>query len=82
VTHTLALKPCQGKFFWSNGAAWGTFRQSRSNEGVCLTLSVLHGELTVARVQVTGVGTTDLAAPKRIPAGEHLALYVAHEEEP
>jgi len=81
VSYTMALKQCKGTHFWSNGYAWGTFRQLETREGVCVTLSVLHGSLTVAHIQVAGVGTFHLTAPKTIPAGGHLALHVDREDD-
>jgi hypothetical protein len=46
-------------WFWSTGDAWGTGRQ----DGRTLSLTVLGGELVLQRVEVAGVGKSELHAP-------------------
>jgi uncharacterized protein (DUF608 family) len=43
-------------WFWSNGSAWGTLRQTPGKQGIRLALSVLHGRLAVRRLVLEGYG--------------------------
>ena len=42
--------------FWSNGRAWGLFRQTPGAEGVQVELEVLHGDLALREFELTGHG--------------------------
>jgi uncharacterized protein (DUF608 family) len=46
-------------WFWSTGDAWGSARQ----DGRDLSLAVLGGEIVVQRVEIVGVGKSELDAP-------------------
>ncbi len=54
ATLTFASRP--GNYFWSNGAAWGTCRITRSGARMKVWLTVLHGSLKLARLELTGFG--------------------------
>jgi non-lysosomal glucosylceramidase len=76
VDQTLALKPREGRFFWSNGYAWGTCSLRPYEREARLELSVDYGELTVARIELEDFGATQLEAPKTIPAGAQAEFRV------
>jgi hypothetical protein len=42
--------------FWSNGDAWGVCRQQPHAGGAQVTLSVLHGSLSLRRLTLAGLG--------------------------
>ena len=50
-----SVEPC--RWFWSNGAAWGTCRQTPEKAGVEITLEVLAGEIELSRLELSGHGT-------------------------
>lgn len=70
-----ASRPQQ--LFWSNGAAWGTCAQTPTAGGIAVELEVLHGQLRVAQISLSGVGTLALDSPRVLGAGERLAVVVA-----
>jgi len=52
---TLAASPAPTVWFWSNGTAWGTVRQSlRPSDTRAVELEVLHGSLRLVRVMIGG----------------------------
>jgi hypothetical protein len=67
-------KPSQT--FWSNGTAWGTFRQKPTRRGVKVELSVLHGRLIYRTFTLTGVGTVNRTRPRTLSAGKTEVFYV------
>ena len=56
----------RGRFFWSNGYAWGTY-QVRGKE---LVFTVQRGAITVARVALGTVEPFSLAEPCTLRAGQ------------
>ena len=60
-----------GRWFWSNGSAWGTCEVEPS---VC-RLSVAEGRLELATLSLGG-GPNLLDAPIRLGAGESVRLSV------
>jgi hypothetical protein len=62
VTGTMRFAAREGRWFWSNGEAWGTCELRRMEEGVQVTLKVLHGSLALRELNVAGVGTVALEA--------------------
>ena len=71
---TRARKPA--RVFWSNGYAWGTFRQERVRGGIRAALTVLHGSLTLRRLALAGAGTVQMKRPATIRAGRTLKVTV------
>ena len=63
-------------FFWSNGHAWGTFRQRPTRRGTSVELRVLHGILRLRRLTLAGVGCTELGRAKTIRSGRAQVLFV------
>jgi uncharacterized protein (DUF608 family) len=59
-------------WFWSNGSAWGTFRQEPVDGGADVMLTVLHGALALRRLVLASVGAA--AGEARLAAGQSLRL--------
>ncbi|MGQ9629450.1 MAG: GH116 family glycosyl-hydrolase [bacterium] len=74
VEKSMAFAPGDGTYFWSNGYAWGTCKQRSSENGVNVTLSVLHGSLTLKRFALTGCGQIEFEKSRTITAGETVRL--------
>jgi hypothetical protein len=68
--------PGPAEWFWSNGSAWGTFRQRTDGRHVKVELKVLHGTLTVHRLLLSGVGAVEWKRARRIKAGQSLRASV------
>lgn len=69
VTRRMSFASAPGRWFWSNGAAWGTCEVSPPS----CRLAVAEGKLDLA-ILTLGDGPNILAAPVRLAAGETLAF--------
>ncbi|MFH1566953.1 MAG: GH116 family glycosyl hydrolase, partial [Gemmatimonadota bacterium] len=69
VTGTMTFGASNGRWFWSNGAAWGTCRIKGGAGRKEVELVVLRGELTLARLVLTGLGDCQLTRPARLRPG-------------
>ena len=67
-----AETPEPSRVFWSNGYAWGTFSQKAGKKGVRVSLSVLHGKITLKQLTLSGAGTVDLPRARTIVKGRSL----------
>ncbi|MEN6578519.1 MAG: GH116 family glycosyl hydrolase, partial [Phycisphaerales bacterium] len=77
VDKSMTLAPNPGEWFWSNGYAWGACSIKRSGKRMKVELSVLHGDLTLSRFDLTGHGSCVFEVPVQIKAGEKAAFAVA-----
>jgi hypothetical protein len=66
-------------WFWSNGSAWGSFRQEPEADGATVTLTVLHGSLAVRRLALAGVGAA--VGEARLGAGQSLRIRLRMGED-
>jgi hypothetical protein len=69
-TGTMRFVAQEGRWFWSNGEAWGTCEQRRMGEGMQITLEVLHGFLACRQPEITGVGAVSLDGTVKAREGE------------
>ncbi|MBK7711513.1 MAG: hypothetical protein IPJ37_11555 [Bacteroidales bacterium] len=60
VTKELKFGDISGKYFWSEGYAYGTVEISKSGEDRLLTLNVLNGKLDLSKISITGYGSASL----------------------
>jgi non-lysosomal glucosylceramidase len=74
LTFAAAERPV--RWFWSNGAAWGTCAQQPDADGSAVELAVLHGAVRIERVELRGLGASDLPAARTVQQGETLVLRV------
>lgn len=56
VEKKMTFAPKEGRFFWSNGYAWGSVRLLREEGGWQARLAVMGGELALDQVELTGIG--------------------------
>ena len=63
--------------FWSNGSAWGTCHQGRTERDHVVTVEVLHGSLPLRRLTLMGAGDTVLDQPRTIKEGESATFIVS-----
>jgi len=64
------------RFFWSNGSAWGTFRQRPVRGGTGVELAVLHGRLRVRTISLGGAGGIDLGRTVAVTPARPLRLVI------
>jgi uncharacterized protein (DUF608 family) len=78
VTGTLELAPRQGRQFWSNGTAWGTYALERPAGSPTWTLRfrVEEGALSLAAVKLAGFGSRHLPSRRSLAAGQTVELVV------
>ncbi|MCX6992082.1 MAG: GH116 family glycosyl-hydrolase [Kiritimatiellaeota bacterium] len=76
VNQAMQFKAQRGKFFWSNGYAWGTCRLKKSAAGWNVTLNVLHGALKLRTFTLPGAGSVALERPAMLKAGHPLAMKI------
>ncbi|NQT88838.1 hypothetical protein HQ560_18870, partial [bacterium] len=67
---TFAAAEEKTDWFWSNGDAWGTVRQTPRQGRIDVSLTVLHGVLKVRRLTLHGAGSIELPRTKTIRAGK------------
>jgi phospholipase/lecithinase/hemolysin len=63
-----AAKP--GKWFWSNGYAWGTVNIDQAGEKFSVDLKVLHGNLNLKTFKLKGAGNYRFKNQKTISEEE------------
>ena len=73
---TFAAARKSATWFWSNGYAWGTVRQTPSRQGVTVKLTVLHGSLKLRELTIAGTGTKRFTKPRSITAGRSATVRV------
>ncbi len=56
VTKTLAFNPQNGKYFWSNGSAWGNIVVSSGEKEKNMTVHVIFGKLSLKKIILNGYG--------------------------
>ncbi|MGN6675233.1 MAG: GH116 family glycosyl-hydrolase, partial [Thermomicrobiales bacterium] len=76
ATLTFAPAPGPARWFWSNGAAWGACAQQPDAAGNTVELTVLYGAIALTRLELTGLGATDLPTARTMRQGETLMLRV------
>jgi hypothetical protein len=74
VTGELTFSDRAGTWFWSTGYAWGSCRIARAGSRRTVEIDVLHGQLKVSRLTLSGYGEVSLRGGKTIAAGKTLAL--------
>ena len=74
VEFTATREPSQ--FFWANGYAWGTCKQTPSRGKTKVALTVLQGSLKLKRFALSGLGAVEFPRPKLVPQGKTARLVV------
>jgi len=63
-------------WFWSTGHAWGTVRQKPGKQSTTVTFDVLHGKLTLKRLEITGVGDRTFGRRRVVRPGKPLRVKI------
>lgn len=78
----MAFKAQEGRFFWSNGHAWGTCHQQAAAGGMQVELSVLHGTVVLRQFELSGVGLIVLDEPISVCEGQSASWLVPTDNRP
>jgi uncharacterized protein (DUF608 family) len=65
-----------GKYFWSNGYAYGTVEISQKDGDRLLVLNILNGEIGISKVTIEGFGSTTLASTMSIKSGVNESIKI------
>jgi hypothetical protein len=77
VDKTMTFVPKEGRYFWSNGYAWGICSIRRNIRGMTVELSVLHGQLALSQFSLPGFGSLSFKEPLAIPTSSRAQFTVA-----
>ena len=69
VDKTMTFAPKEGRYFWSNGYAWGTCSLKKAGRGMSVELTVLQGQVTLSTVLPAGLGQHQFKEPLAVPTG-------------
>jgi non-lysosomal glucosylceramidase len=69
VTRELTFGDITGKYFWSDGYAYGNVEISKDGTDKILTLSVLNGKIDISKITITGRGSAKLKKMTSIESG-------------
>ena len=76
VEKSMAFAAKEDTFFWSNGYAWGSCSLKRTEKGMTIELSVLHGELALSKFTLRDFGCHQFDKAVRIKAGQKAKFNV------
>ena len=79
VEKTMTFAARDGTFFWSNGYAWGSCSLKYTGKNTSVQLSVLHGELTLAKFILDGFGYNKFDKALSIKEGQTAKFQVNQE---
>ena len=60
VSKRITFTPNEGRFFWSNGYAWGTYSIKNRKYDYQIELTIEMGELKLEAIQLRGIGEIKL----------------------
>ena len=69
ITRELTFGNIKGKYFWSDGYAYGIVEISDDLKGRSLKLNVLNGNINISRIIITGYGSAKLKKMNSIVTG-------------
>jgi len=80
VEKSMTFAPKPGRWFWSNGYAWGVCELRLSGGSAHIRLEVLEGRLELARFHLSGFGESSFGAGKIIEAKAPASFVVEMTE--
>ncbi|MCU0916453.1 MAG: non-lysosomal glucosylceramidase [Planctomycetes bacterium] len=76
VDRSMTFTPQEGKYFWSNGYAWGTCSIKKMLRGANVELAVLGGDVRLTEFSLKDFGTTNFRELLTIPSGSQARFTV------
>ena len=80
VTKEITFGDITGKYFWSDGYAYGTVAISREEGTRLLTLKVINGEIDISKVTIEGFGSVSFKSTRSIKSGVKESFEIMHRE--
>jgi non-lysosomal glucosylceramidase len=77
VHQAMAFAPKVGKHFWSTGYAWGTCEITRDEKQMLVKLTLMGGNLSLKRFNLTGYGLFAFKVTKTFKAGKSFSFSVS-----
>ena len=69
-TMSFAATDKDSQWFWSNGYAWGTFCQKKTDKGIRVELKVHHGSLKLSELVITKLGSITFPVGYTVSEGQ------------
>ena len=79
VTESMAFKPENGLFFWSNGYQYGSIKIEDKGDDKSVALSVLNGDLSLKSFSLNGFGKEKFKKGKTFSEGGTIEFIVAKD---
>jgi len=70
VDFKISFNNLTGKYFWSNGYAYGTVEMKDTKEGKQVNLTVINGNIKIKKIIINGLGSVELPEIKLFQAGD------------
>jgi non-lysosomal glucosylceramidase len=78
VTREIRFGDIAGKYFWSDGYAYGTVEITSADGARLIELNVINGLIDISRVTIDGFGTACFKNSKSLQAGGRESFKIAH----
>jgi len=79
VNKTFTFTSKSGKYFWSNGYAWGTCEIKSNTQSTSVEVEVLHGNLEVNEIHLKDFGSIKMKGLKTIDLNEKFLVYITRD---
>ena len=76
IENTMQMAPRVGKWFWSNGYAWGTTEIKKDGRNFNVSLKVMHGELGLKSFGLENTGTFQMKTKSILKSGDVLDFKI------
>jgi len=76
VTGVLTFSPVAGRYFWSNGWAWGTCELVQAGSSFNVRLAVRFGRLRISRLKLRGFGESEATPMMMLETGQQMFFEV------
>jgi hypothetical protein len=76
IENSIQMAPRQGKWFWSNGYAWGTAEIKKTGNRFNVTLKVMHGELGLKTFKLENTGTFKMRKKSILKSGDFIDMEI------
>ncbi len=80
VDESMAFAPKEGRYFWSNGYAWGTCSLKKKRKSCDVELSVKQGEIEIEYFILKDFGQRQFDSVQTIGPGQNIQFSIPKEE--
>ena len=76
IEKTMEFTARPGKWFWSNGYAWGTIYIEKTDAKYIVKLKVIHGSVPLKSFKLNGAGSFQLKEKEKLNEGDLLKIEI------